>query len=191
MLENVLNKYKIILGSQSPRRQQFLKELNIPFEIRTTDAEEIYPHHYKGNEITEFLAQLKSNNITLNQGELLITSDTIVWSDGKALGKPKDAKEAVKMIKSLSNKTHDVISSVCLASLNKTEVFSETTKVTFGSLSNEEIEFYVKTYKPMDKAGSYGIQEWIGHIGVTKIEGTYANVVGLPVQKLFTALKNF
>lgn len=191
MLSEILNKYKIILGSKSPRRQQFLKELNIPFESRTVDSQEIYPHHFKAEEITEFLAEFKSNAIKLSNNELLITADTIVWSNNRALEKPQDKKEAIKMLEELSNNNHQVITSICIATTKKTKVITEKTKVYFGKLSEEEIEFYVNHYKPFDKAGSYGIQEWIGLIGVTKIEGSYANVVGLPVQKLYTELKNF
>ncbi|NJB82375.1 Maf family nucleotide pyrophosphatase [Wenyingzhuangia aestuarii] len=191
MLSEILNKYKIILGSKSPRRQQFLKELNIAFESRTVDSQEIYPHHFKAEEITEFLAEFKSNAIKLSNNELLITADTIVWSNNRALEKPQDKKEAIKMLEELSNNNHQVITSICIATTKKTKVITEKTKVYFGKLSEEEIEFYVNHYKPFDKAGSYGIQEWIGLIGVTKIEGSYANVVGLPVQKLYTELKNF
>lgn len=191
MLNETLDKYQIILGSKSPRRQQFLKDLNIPFEVRTIDADEIYPHHYKEKEITEFLAEYKSNAIKLDDNELLITADTIVWSNDKALEKPTNKKEAIKMLRELSGKNHKVITSICLATTLKTKVITDTTEVFFNNLSNEEIEFYVNNYKPFDKAGSYGIQEWIGLIGVNKINGSYFNVVGLPVHKLYTELKNF
>ncbi len=191
MLTNTLNKYKIILGSKSPRRKQFLQELNIPFESRTIDSEEIYPHHFKAEEITEFLAEFKSNEIKLKADELLITADTIVWSNNKALEKPKNKLEAAKMLNKLSNNSHQVITSVCLATTKKTKVFTDKTTVFFKKLTDDEIDFYIENYKPFDKAGSYGIQEWIGLIGVTKIEGSYANVVGLPAQKLYKELKNF
>lgn len=191
MLSNILNQYKIILGSKSPRRQQFLKELNIPFEIREIDCEEIYPHHLEGAAITEFLAEYKSNAYTLKENELLITADTIVWCDESALEKPKNKEQAIKMLQLISNHQHEVITSVCIATLEKTVVFTEKTTVFFDKLTNNEIDYYIETFKPYDKAGSYGIQEWIGYIGVKKIEGSYANVVGLPVQKLYQTLKNF
>ncbi|NIJ44594.1 septum formation protein [Wenyingzhuangia heitensis] len=191
MLTDILNKYKIILGSKSPRRQQFLKELNIPFEVKFIDSQEIYPHHFKAEQITEFLAEFKSNAIQLKDNELLITADTIVWSNNKALEKPKDKAEAVKMLEELSNNNHQVITSICLATTKKTKIITDKTQVYFSKLSKDEINFYVNNYKPFDKAGSYGIQEWIGLIGVAKIEGSYANVVGLPVQKLYKELKNF
>lgn len=191
MLSNILNQYQIILGSKSPRRQQFLKELNIPFEIREIDCEEIYPHHLEGAAITEFLAEYKSNAYTLKENELLITADTIVWCDESALEKPKNKEQAIKMLQLISNHQHEVITSVCIATLEKTVVFTEKTTVFFDKLTNNEIDYYIETFKPYDKAGSYGIQEWIGYIGVKKIEGSYANVVGLPVQKLYQTLKNF
>jgi len=191
MLTEVLKNYSVILGSKSPRRQQFLKELNIPFESRTIDTEEIYPNEYKAEEITEFLAKLKAKAIELNDRELLITADTIVWSNNRALEKPKDRNAAIEMLKELSNNNHEVISSVCIATRHKTKIITDKTKVFFNELTTDEIMFYVDNYKPFDKAGSYGIQEWIGLISVTKIEGSYANVVGLPVQKLYNELKNF
>lgn len=191
MLKNLLNHHKIVLGSQSPRRQQFLKELNIPFEIKTSDAEENYPEHLVAQEITEFLAKQKADNIGVANNELLITSDTIVWNHNKALGKPSDKDEAFQILKSLSGGIHEVITSVCLATLQKTKVFTVTTKVYFEELSNEEINFYIENYNPFDKAGSYGIQEWIGLIGISKIEGSYTNVVGLPTNSLYKELKNF
>lgn len=191
MLTPLLDKYEIILGSKSPRRQQFLKELNIPFKIITKDVDEIYADDLKANEITEFLAKLKAAAYQLNNHQLLITSDTIVWHNNKALEKPKTKEDAINMIKELSNCTHQVITSVCIHTNHKTEMITDTTLVTFDTLTDDEIEYYVNTFKPFDKAGSYGIQEWIGHIGVVKIEGSYANVVGLPVHKLYQSLKNF
>ncbi len=191
MLQNTLDKYNIILGSKSPRRQQFLKDLNIPFKSRVIESDEIYPHYFKAEQITEFLAEYKSNAIQLNNNELLITADTIVWSNNKALEKPSDKKEAIKMLSELSDNSHEVITSICLATTKKTKIITDRTKVYFNKLTLEEINFYIDNYKPFDKAGSYGIQEWIGLIGVHKIEGSYANVVGLPVQKLYRELKNF
>ena len=191
MLNNLLENYTVILGSKSPRRKQFLKDLNIPFECRTIDNEEIYPHHYKEEQITEFLAEFKSSFIDLKDNELLITADTIVWSNNKALEKPKTKTDAFNMLQELSNSNHTVITSVCIVTTKKTKVFTEKTKVFFDKLSTQEINFYIDTYKPFDKAGGYGIQEWIGMIGVVKIEGSYANVVGLPIQRLYKELKNF
>ncbi len=189
---NNINSYNLTLGSKSPRRQQFLKELNIPFKTGIIECEEIYPDSLKAEEITEYLASLKAKSYTLsNKNEILITADTIVWLNGKALEKPRDKNEAVKMLLELSNTNHEVITSICLSSLQKIKVFTEKTKVYFKELTLTEIEYYIDNYKPFDKAGSYGIQEWIGLIGVTKIEGSYANVVGLPVDKLYMELKKF
>lgn len=191
MLTSLLNNYKIVLGSKSPRRQQFLKELNIPFETRSIDCPEIYGDDLKAEEITEYLAKLKAKAATITDNELLITADTIVWANNKALEKPNNKQEAIDMLTELSNSNHLVISSICLTSTHKTKIITDTTKVYFEEITADEIEFYVNSYKPFDKAGSYGIQEWIGLIGVTKIEGSYANVVGLPVNKLYKELKNF
>lgn len=185
--------YKIILASGSPRRQQFFKDLDLEFEIRLKDIEEIYPNHLQAEEITNFLAQLKAKAFEreLNKNELLITSDTIVWLNGKALGKPKNYDDAFLMLQSLSNETHEVITSVCFKTLEKTDTIYDVTKVTFNSLSDEAIRYYLDNYKPFDKAGAYGIQEWIGLIGISKIEGSYTNVVGLPTEKVCHYLKNF
>lgn len=191
MLTKLLSTYKVILGSKSPRRHQFLKELNIPFEARSIDCPEIYDKQLKSEDITEYLAQLKADTVELQENELLITADTIVWHNNKALEKPSDKKEAITMLTELSNSNHEVITSICLSTSQKTKIITEKTKVYFDRLTKEEIEFYIDTYKPFDKAGSYGIQEWIGLVGVKKIEGSYANVVGLPVQKLYKELKNF
>ena len=193
MLNDKFKNHKIILASGSPRRQQFLKELELAFEIRLKEIEEIYPDHLKAEEITNFLAKLKASAFEneLQDNEVLITSDTIVWLDNKALGKPIDASHAVRMLTEMSGKTHKVITSVCIKSTKKEVVFHDETLVTFTDLSLDEIEFYLKNYKPFDKAGSYGIQEWIGLIAIEKIEGSYANVVGLPTHKLYKELMNF
>ena len=190
MLKEKLQNYKIILASGSPRRQQFFRDMDIDFEIRLKDVEEIYPPNLTQEDITDYLAVLKSDAFegTLSEKEILITSDTIVWHEGKALGKPKDYDDAFNMLQSLSDKTHEVITSVCFKTTAKTEVISEMTKVTMHPLSDEEIKYYLDTYKPFDKAGSYGIQEWIGYIGVAKIEGSYPNVMGLPVDKVYQYL---
>ena len=193
MLRDKLKGYKIILASGSPRRQQFFKDLDIDFEIRLKDIEEIYPDELQGIEITNYLAQLKSNAFEgeIAANEILITSDTIVWLNSKALGKPKDYDDAVAILKSLSNETHEVITSVCFKTIKKTETISDVTKVTFNQLSDEAIHYYIENYKPFDKAGAYGIQEWIGLVGITKIDGSYTNVVGLPTEKVYHYLSHF
>jgi septum formation protein len=191
MLKNKLQKYKLILASGSPRRQQFFKDLDLDFEIRLKEIEEIYPPELKAEEITNYLAKLKANAFEgeLQTNDILITSDTIVWHNNKALGKPKDAQDAFEILKSLSNATHDVITSVCFKTISKTTLIYEITKVTFNELSDESINYYIKNYKPFDKAGAYGIQEWIGFMGVSKIEGSYANVMGMPTDKVYNYLK--
>lgn len=192
MLRNKLKKYILILASGSPRRQQFFKDLDLDFEIRLKEIEEIYPPELKAHEITNYLAELKASAYEgeLNPNEILITSDTIVWHNDKALGKPKDEQDAFEILKSLSNATHEVITSVCFKTNEKVEILHEITKVTFNELSEESIHYYLKNYKPYDKAGSYGIQEWIGFIGVSKIEGSYANVMGMPTDKVYEYLNN-
>ena len=186
MLKSKLSAYSIILASGSPRRQQFFKDLDLDFEIRLKEVEEIFPETLKAEEITNYLSILKANAFEgeLQDNDLLITSDTIVWHKNCPLGKPKDAQEAFEILKSLSNNTHEVITSVCFKTKNKTEVISETTKVTFNALSDEAIQYYLDNYQPFDKAGAYGIQEWIGFIGVSKIEGSYTNVMGMPTGKV-------
>lgn len=190
MLKSKLSAYSIILASGSPRRQQFFKDLDLDFEIRLKEVEEIFPETLKAEEITNYLSILKANAFEgeLQDNDLLITSDTIVWHKNCPLGKPKDTQEAFEILKSLSNNTHEVITSVCFKTKNKTEVISETTKVTFNALSDEAIQYYLDNYQPFDKAGAYGIQEWIGFIGVSKIEGSYTNVMGMPTDKVFDYL---
>lgn len=184
--------HKIILASGSPRRQQFLRDLQFDFEIRLKEVAEVYPDHLQGVEITNYLAQLKANAFegTLEDQEVLVTSDTIVWFENKALGKPKDFEDAFAMLKAMSGKTHEVITSVCFKTNRKTETVFEVTKVTFKNLSDEVIHHYLENYKPFDKAGAYGIQEWIGLIGIAKIEGSYTNVVGMPTDVVFEYLTN-
>ena len=193
MLKEKLNTINIILASGSPRRQQFFKEMDLHYTIRLKEIEEIYPEHLQAEEITNFLAELKANAFEneLKENDILVTSDTIVWLNGKALGKPKDYEDAFTMLQQLANQTHEVITSVCLKSLDKTEVFHCVTKVTFTNLSDEAIRYYLDNYQPFDKAGSYGIQDWIGLIGISKIEGSYTNVVGLPTEMLFQKLMNY
>ena len=193
MLKDKLNKINIILASGSPRRQQFFNEMDLHYTIRLKEIEEIYPEHLQAEEITNFLAELKANAFEneLKENDVLVTSDTIVWLNGKALGKPKDYDDAFKMLQQLANQTHEVITSVCLKSIDKTDVFHCVTKVTFADLSDEAITYYLDNYQPFDKAGSYGIQDWIGLIGISKIEGSYTNVVGLPTEMLFQKLMNY
>lgn len=192
MLKEKLKKYKLILASGSPRRQQFFKDLDLDFEIRLKEIEEVFPSELKAEEITNYLAQLKADafNGELNENDILITSDTIVWHNNCALGKPKDHQNAFEILKSLSNSTHEVITSVCFKTNLSTNLIFETTKVTFNALSDEAIFYYLEKYKPYDKAGAYGIQEWIGFIGVSKIEGSYANVMGMPTDKVYNYLNN-
>ena len=192
MLKEKLANYTIILASGSPRRQQFFKDLGLDFEIRIKSIDEVYPNHLKGVEITDYLANLKSipfdNELSAN--DLLITSDTIVWLNNKALGKPKNYEEAFSILRNLSGKTHEVITSVSIKNPNFQKIINDTTTVYFTYLTDEEIDYYITTYKPYDKAGAYGIQEWIGKIGIDKIEGSYFNVMGLPVHKLYKELMN-
>ena len=193
MLLSKLKNKKIILGSASPRRQELLKSLGIDFEIRVSDLKEKYPKNLKEKEISEFLATQKSEHLSkmLKGEELLITADTIVVKGDRVLNKPKDKLEAKEMLEFLSGDEHLVITSVCLRNQQNRVVFSSVTKVFFKSLSAAEIDFYVKEYKPFDKAGAYGIQEWIGLVGIEKIEGSYFNVVGLPISKLYQNLIQF
>lgn len=193
MLTEKLKNNHLILASGSPRRQHFLKELKLNFEIRVKEVDEVYPNYLKREEITDFLAKLKASpfKIELKESDILITADTIVWLDNKAIGKPKNAIDAQVMLTKLSAKTHEVISSVCITSIEKQVVFNDITNVTFKELSKSEIEFYIKEYQPFDKAGSYGIQEWIGYIGIEKIEGSYFNVMGFPVHKFYRELLKF
>lgn len=192
MLHNKLKNIKIILASGSPRRQQFFKDLDLDFEIRIREVEEVFPPHLQSYEITNYLAKLKADAFDdLNNNELLITSDTLVLLDGKTLGKPSSEEDAIKMLQNLSGKTHEVITSVCFKTKNKTEIIHDVTKVTFSELSLESIQYYITKYKPLDKAGSYGIQDWIGLIGISRIEGSYTNVVGLPTEKVYQYLLKF
>ena len=193
MLSTLLQHKNIILASGSPRRQQFFKEMDLNFTIQLKEIEEIYPDNLKAEAITDFLAILKANAFenNLKENDILVTSDTIVWLNGKALGKPKDVDDAFHMLQQLANQTHEVITSVCLKTIDKREVFHCITKVTFNALSDESIRYYIKNYNPLDKAGSYGIQDWIGLIGISKIEGSYTNVVGLPTEMLFKKLMNY
>ncbi|WP_339624779.1 Maf-like protein [uncultured Winogradskyella sp.] len=190
MLNEKLKDFNIILASASPRRHAFFKTMNLDFEIQLKPIDEIYPAHLKGKDITDYLAKLKAEafKANLKLKDILVTSDTIVWLNNKAVEKPKDEADAFRMIKSLSNTTHEVMTSICFTQPHKQQVLNTTTKVTFKALTDDEIWYYVNTYKPLDKAGAYGIQEWIGAIGITRIEGSYNNVVGLPTHLLYKTL---
>ena len=192
MFNKNLSKYNIILASGSPRRQQFFKDLGLKFEVRLKPVVEEYPKHLRHFEISDYLAQLKARPFKENliDYDILITSDTIVWHQNEALGKPKDASEAFQMIKSMSNATHEVITSVCFTTSKFQKTVNANTKVTFKDLTDEEINYYIDNYKPYDKAGAYGIQEWIGNIGITHIEGSYFNVMGLPTHLVYETLNS-
>ena len=192
MLKEHLKNYNIILASGSPRRQQFLKDLNLDFSIQLKEIEEIYPPHLKGKEITDYLAELKSSASTdLHKNDILITSDTIVWLEGKAIGKPKDKLDAIAIFKKMSGKKHQVFTSICIKTKTAIKIINDKTDVYFKELTDAEINYYLDNFKPYDKAGGYGIQDWIGLIGVDKIDGSYFNVMGLPVHKLYAELLKF
>lgn len=192
MLDN-LKEYKIILASNSPRRKELLGGLGITYEVKTLpDIDESYPEDLDAEEIPLHIARNKADayRSMMQPNELIVTADTIVWLDGMVLGKPKDEADACRMLRCLSGKTHQVVTGVCLTTLEKQKCFATVTDVTFAELTEEEINYYVSRYRPLDKAGAYGIQEWIGYIGVQNISGSYFNVVGLPIQRLYTELKN-
>lgn len=193
MIIRNLNKYRIILASRSPRRQQLLRELGIRFDVVLKDYPETYPGNLKGEEIALYVAHEKAKLFEkeISDNEIVITADTIVWCNNKVLGKPSDEDDAKRMIMEISGNTHEVITGVCLYSALKNKTFAVTTKVTFDTLSDDEISFYIDKYKPFDKAGAYGIQEWIGIAACSHIEGSYFNVVGLPVQRLYRELMDF
>lgn len=189
-----LSSYQIILASNSPRRRELLAGLGLTFETRVIPGiDESYPEGLDGADIAVYIASAKAAayRATLAGHELLITADTIVYTEGKVFGKPHDRDEACAMLRALSGRTHQVITGVTIQTLERTRSFAVTTDVTFAELSDEEIAYYVGHYRPFDKAGSYGIQEWIGFVGVTGIRGSYFNVMGLPVQRLYQELKTF
>ncbi len=189
MLREKLKNHTIILASGSPRRQHFFRELGIDFQIKVREVDEIYPPHLQEAEITDYLAQLKATAFPdLLKGEILITSDTIVWKDRHAIGKPKDRKEAIQMLQNLSGVMHEVFTSVCFTSLDFQITKHDSTKVWFKELTMEEIEYYIDTHKPYDKAGSYGIQDWLGYIGIERLEGCFFNVMGLPTRLVYKTL---
>jgi len=186
--------YTILLASNSPRRQELLAGLDIDFSVFVKKGiDESYPQDMEASKVAEFLAKQKAKAYQkdLIEGVLIITADTLVIQDQHILGKPANKAEAIAMIKSLSGQSHQVITGVSLSTKEKQHSFSSRTEVTFASMSDEEIAYYVEKYQPYDKAGAYGIQEWIGYIAVEKIEGSYFNVMGLPVQQLYQELKNF
>jgi len=193
MITDDLNKYRIILASRSPRREQLLRETGLKFEVIVKEFNEKYPEHLRGKEIALYVAYEKAKLFAhdISENEIVITADTIVWCNNRLLGKPADADEAKNMIREISGNTHEVITGVCLFSSSKSRTFAVSTKVTFGKLSEEEIAYYVDNFKPFDKAGAYGIQEWIGITACSNIEGSYFNVVGLPVQRVYKELLGF
>jgi len=190
MLDN-LKKYKIILASNSPRRKELLSGLGIDYEIKTLpDIDESYPQELMGEEIPVYIAREKANAYLsiIKEDELIITADTIVWLDNEVLGKPTDERDAMNMLRRLSGKTHQVLTGVCIMTKDSQKTFSAVSEVTFAPLTDDEISYYVSKYKPLDKAGAYGVQEWIGFIGVQAINGSYFNVMGLPIQRLYREL---
>ncbi len=188
-----LSEYKLILGSKSPRRHELLKGLDLNFEIRAKDVDESFPDSLEESDIPEYLAFKKAQAFKdeLKDGEVVITSDTIVWLGNKVFNKPESREEAIEMIATLSGRSHTVMTGVCILSIDKHVVFHDRTKVTFGKISQTEIEWYIDKYKPFDKAGAYGIQEWIGYVGIERIEGSFYNVMGFPTRMFYVELRKF
>ncbi|RLZ12603.1 Maf family nucleotide pyrophosphatase [Faecalibacter macacae] len=193
LLQDKLKDKQLILASQSPRRRELLAGLGLEFSTLSLNIDESFDREiYKANQITEYLSAKKANAYSdLKLNEIIITSDTTVWANNESLEKPENREDAYRMIKALSNNTHSVYTSVTIKSVDKEVTFTAETKVTFAELTDEEIYFYIDQYKPFDKAGAYGIQEWIGYIGVEKIDGSYFNVMGLPVHQLYKELQKF
>jgi len=193
MLTDDLNKYSIILATRSPRRQQLMKELGVKFRIELKEWTEDYPDDLKGKEIALYVARDKASKFKpeIEENEIVITADTIVWCNDKVLGKPSGYKDAVRILNQISGRSHEVITAVCLMSTIKMRTFYSSTKVCFEKLSKKEIDYYIKNFQPYDKAGSYGIQEWIGLAACSRIEGSYFNVMGLPVDLVYKELKLF
>ena len=184
----------VILGSQSPRRRELMAGLDVPFSCVTIDADESYPADLKAGDIPMYISRAKARAYVgeLQDKDLLITSDTIVWLNGEMLGKPQDEEEAKAMLARLSGQTHEVYTAVCFADKNgELETWVDCTKVTFNNLSEEDIDYYVSKYRPLDKAGAYGVQEWIGYVGVTRMEGSYFNVMGFPICHVYERLKKY
>ena len=188
-LHQKLAQKELILASASPRRQALMQELGFSITVDPRPVEEIYPESLQAEEIAEFLSQLKAEPFNPTPDQIVITSDTVVWHNGQSLAKAQDEKEARRMLQALSGDWHEVITGLCITTANGQLVSSETTHVKFSELTEEEIGYYLSAYKPYDKAGAYGIQEWIGMIGIEKIEGSYFNVVGLPVRLLYRQLE--
>jgi septum formation protein len=188
-----LPEYNYILASKSPRRQMLLRSMGVDFEVRIKEVSEDFPDGMEKEKIPVWLAEMKAKPFLpeLSGNDLLITADTIVWLDGRVLGKPDNFESAWQMLSRLSGREHQVISGVCLSSAKKQKTFFSKSVVCFKDLTEKEIDYYITQYKPYDKAGAYGIQEWIGYIGITRIEGSFYNVMGLPVQKLYTEIINF
>ena len=188
-----INKYSIILASRSPRRKELLKDLGLNFEVVVRDWTEEYPSHLKAEEIALYVARAKARTFRpgIRDNEIVITADTIVWCKNKVLDKPADRDDAFKILKEISGNTHRVITGVCLLSKSRYISFFSSTKVTFSELTNDEIEYYVDSFRPYDKAGAYGIQEWIGLAACSHIEGSYFNVMGLPVEQVYHELQKF
>ncbi len=190
LLKNI-EKYKIVLASQSPRRQELLRGLQVDFSVKVLDVDESYPNDIVGVDIPMYLAEKKADAYEIDDETLLITADTIVWHEGQVLGKPRDKTDAKRMLKQLSGKTHEVITGVCICTTKKRRVFHVISEVRFASLAESEIDYYLENFKPYDKAGSYGVQEWIGYVGVEHIDGSYFNVMGLPIQRVYNELKRW
>ena len=193
MIIDKLNDFKIILASRSPRRQQLLRELGLKFDVVVEEYDESYPGRSEWEEIARYVSYEKAALFRnrLSENEIVIAADTIVWCNNKVLGKPADREDAIAILKEISGNTHEVITGVSLRSKTEELTFSESTKVTFEAFSEEEIHYYIDNFKPYDKAGAYGIQEWIGIIACSHIDGSYFNVVGLPVQRLYKELQKF
>ena len=194
MIERINERYKVILASNSPRRRELLAGLGLQFEVRVlADIDENYPPTLPATQIAKYIAhkQAEANRDIMAKNAMIITADTIVVVDDMVMGKPADDADAIRMLSTLSGKTHKVITGVCITTLNKQTVFDVTTGVTFKTLTDEEINYYITHFHPTDKAGAYGIQEWIGYIGVTGLEGSYYNVMGLPVQRIYDELCEF
>jgi septum formation protein len=191
MIKNKFQDLKIILASQSPRRKELLSSLELTFECFTKSIDESYPENMEPTSVAKFLSEKKSNEYIIKNNEIIITADTIVTHKNKILNKPKDKLQAAQMLRLISDTSNNVMTGVCVRSNNKQISFAESTQVTFGALGESEIQFYIDNYNPLDKAGAYGIQDWIGKIGVKNINGCYYNVMGLPIHRLYQELKRF
>ncbi|KQC31608.1 Maf family nucleotide pyrophosphatase [Flagellimonas eckloniae] len=189
-LNKKIRNYALILGSGSPRRKRFLEEMGLDFKVQPKSVEEIYPDYLKGKEISDYLAELKATpfKTNLKSNEIVLTSDTVVWHNNRSLAKASDKNEAFEMLRTLSGDWHEVITSVCFTTKTSQQTVNETTKVKFTEFTDDEINYYIDSCNPFDKAGAYGIQEWIGMIGISEIKGSYTNVVGLPTHLVYKTL---